>query len=104
MATVATLPRWWARLLLGWVAADAQSRLDMLLTKTRFFGCSDLFGRFAFLLQQLKRVGPGTQEGQIQSRVDPPSFGINYGSVSFGQLSGYIVFCILLIWGASPPV
>ena len=32
------------------------------------------------------------------------NFGINYGSISFGQLSGYIVFCILLIGGASPPV
>ena len=36
-------------------------------------------------------------------RVDPPSFGINCGSISFGQLSGYIVFCILLTWGASHP-
>ena len=32
------------------------------------------------------------------------NFGINYGSISFGQLSGYIVFCILLIGGASPPI
>ena len=36
-------------------------------------------------------------------RVDPPSFGISYGSISFGQLSGYIVFCILLIGVASTP-
>ena len=36
-------------------------------------------------------------------RVDPPSFGINYGSISFGQLSGCIVFCILLIGGLRPP-
>ena len=35
--------------------------------------------------------------------VDPPTFGINYGSISIGQLSGYIAFCILLIGGASPP-
>ena len=41
--------------------------------------------------------------GNMTCRVDPPSFGINYGSISFGQLSGYIVFCILLIGGASPP-
>ena len=41
---------------------------------------------------------------KMTCRVDPPRFGINYGSVSFGQLSGYIVFCILLIVGASPPV
>ena len=32
-----------------------------------------------------------------------PSFGINYGSISFGQLSGYIVFCILLIGGGFAP-
>ena len=32
------------------------------------------------------------------------NFGINYHSISFGQLSGYIVFCILLIGGASPHV
>ena len=33
------------------------------------------------------------------------NFGINYGSISVGQLSGYIVFCILLIGGAKlrPP-
>ena len=36
-------------------------------------------------------------------RVDPPSYGKNYGSISFGQLSGYIVFCILLIGGLRPP-
>ena len=42
--------------------------------------------------------------GQVQGGwVGPTSFGINYGSISFGQLSGYIVFCILLIGGASPP-
>ena len=44
------------------------------------------------------KVGPGT------GGVGPPSFGINYGSISFGQLSGYIVFCILRIGGASPPI
>ena len=38
----------------------------------------------------------------MQSRVDPPSFGINYGSLSFGQLSGHIVFCILLMRGLRP--
>lgn len=27
--------------------------------------------------------------GQVQSRVAPPSFGINYGSIFLGQLSGY---------------
>ena len=32
----------------------------------------------------------------------PPSFGINHGSISFGQLSGYIVFCTLPIRGAKP--
>ena len=37
----------------------------------------------------------------MTSRVDPPSFGIDYGSSSFGQLSGYIVFC-LLIGGLRP--
>ena len=42
--------------------------------------------------------------GQEQNGVDPPSFGISYGSISFGKISGYIVFCILLIGGASPPV
>ena len=42
--------------------------------------------------------------GKMTCRVDPPSFGRNYGSISFGQLSGYIVFCILLIKGASPQV
>ena len=44
------------------------------------------------------KVGPGT------GGVGTPIFGINYGSISFGQLSGYIVFCILLIGGASPPI
>ena len=29
--------------------------------------------------------------------------GKNYGSISFGQVSGYIAFCILLMGGASPP-
>ena len=42
--------------------------------------------------------------GQVLGREDPPRFGINYGSISFDQLSGYIVFCILLIGGASPPI
>ena len=32
------------------------------------------------------------------------NFGINYGSISFGQLSGYIVFCTVPIWGAKPPL
>ena len=36
-------------------------------------------------------------------RVDPPSFGINYGSISCGQLYGYIVFCTVPILRASPP-
>ena len=44
------------------------------------------------------KVGPGT------GGVGPTNFGISYGSISFDQLSGYIVFCILLIGGASPPV
>ena len=35
-------------------------------------------------------------------RVDPPSFGINYGSISFGQLSDYIAFCTVP-WRAKPP-
>ena len=26
-----------------------------------------------------------------------------YGSISFDQLSGYIVFCTVPIWGAKPP-
>ena len=30
-------------------------------------------------------------------------FGKNYCSISFGQLSGYIVFCPVPIWGAKPP-
>ena len=36
-------------------------------------------------------------------RVVPRSFGINYGSISFGQLSAYIVLCILLMDGLRPP-
>ena len=36
-------------------------------------------------------------------RGDPPSFGINYGSISFGQLLGCIVFCTGPIQGAKPP-
>ena len=41
--------------------------------------------------------------GQVQGGwVGPNSFGINYGSISCGQLSGYFVFCLLLIGGASP--
>ena len=43
-------------------------------------------------------------QGKMTCRVDPPSFGINYGSISFGQLSDYIVFCILRIGVASPLV
>ena len=42
-------------------------------------------------------MGPGT------GGVVTPSLGINYGSISFSQLSGHIVFCILLIGVASPP-
>ena len=42
--------------------------------------------------------------GKMTCRVNPPSFGIMYGSISFGQLSGYIVLCIFLIGGASPPI
>ena len=38
-------------------------------------------------------VGPGT------SRPGHTSFGINYGSISFGQLSGYIVFCSVPLLG-----
>ena len=49
-------------------------------------------------IRLLKEVGPRT------GRVGPPSFGISYGSISFSQLSGYIVFCILLIRGASPSI
>ena len=41
--------------------------------------------------------------GQGQSRVDPPSFGMDYGSISFGQLPGYIVVCILLVGGGEAP-
>ena len=47
------------------------------------------------------------EEGQVQSKVDPHSFGINCGSMSFGQLSGYIVFCtvpIVPIPRAKPPL
>ena len=32
------------------------------------------------------------------------NFCLFFGSISFGQLSGYIVCCILLIGGASPPL
>ena len=42
--------------------------------------------------------------GVLDRGVWHTNFGINYGSISFGQLSGYIVFCILLIEGASPPI
>ena len=47
----------------------------------------------------LKYQGGSGNRGVWKSR-----FGINHGSISFGQLSGYIVFCILLIGGASPLV
>ena len=32
------------------------------------------------------------------------NFGINYDSISFGQLSGYIVFCTVPIRGAKHPL
>ena len=35
--------------------------------------------------------------------VDPSSFGMNYSSISFDQLSGYIVFCAVPILEAKPP-
>ena len=34
--------------------------------------------------------------GKMTCRVDPPSFGINYDSISFRQLSCYIVFRTIL--------
>ena len=43
------------------------------------------------------KVWPGT------GGVGTPSFCIKYGSISFGQLSDYIVFCILLIGGGFAP-
>ena len=39
----------------------------------------------------------------MKTRGHPTSFGIIYGSISFAQLSGYIVFCTVPIWGANPP-
>ena len=45
-----------------------------------------------------------TKVGSETGRVGPLSFGINYGSISFGQLSGYIVFCTVPILGAKPPL
>ena len=43
-------------------------------------------------------------QGRGGAKAGGANFGINYGSISFGQLSGYIVFCIGLIGGASPPI
>ena len=50
------------------------------------------------------RIKKSAARYSVQNKVDPLGFGINYGSISFGQVSGYIVFCILLIGGASPPI
>ena len=43
------------------------------------------------------------EDGGPDPRGGPTSFGINYGSISCGQLSGYIVFCTVPIWWAKPP-
>ena len=39
----------------------------------------------------------------MHNSVDPPSFGINYASISVDQLSDYVVSFNLLIGGDSPP-
>ena len=39
--------------------------------------------------------------GSEQGGVGLPDFGMNYGSIFSGQLSGYVVFCNLLIGGAT---
>ena len=45
-------------------------------------------------------LGNLLQEGAPWTAVvGIPSFGIDYGSISSGQLSGFIVFCIFLVGG-----
>ena len=61
----------------------------------------------AFLVAEIANaVGPRLLEqvGCSTGGVGPPSFGINYATISFGQLSGYIVFCTVPIWEAKPPL
>ena len=58
----------------------------------------------AFIWEEGPFCSSSTIGGSRDRGVWHINFGINYGSISFGQLSGYIVFCILLIGGASPPI
>ena len=48
-------------------------------------------------------VSSPTIGGSRDKGVWHTNFGINYGSISFGQLSGYIVFCTVPLRGAKPP-
>ena len=73
--------------------------ISVLSTNAMTVRCISSFARRRLCLLSVPTIGGSRDRG-----VWHTYFGINYGSISFGQLSGYIVFCTVPIRRAKPPL